>query len=260
MGGVLAVLVAAGFVWSLVLFVSAVFVRERSQEAGFLWALAGALVYFVTFCDRLPGSPHAPRHLLEILPGSPRLYFSSSIPALLVLIALYFVRLAVFYQLLFDIHIGPFRESNEDVVNDLVAPLLSYFALAVCVVTMLSGVYSFSWVTTAGVSLALIAAYFSPLVLRRFYKYLHILRAAILTAIVHTSLALRTAVIHLIIRIAKLELLRRSGDVEHFSRWADAQLDKLGKAREEADRKRGQRFADVAERARARTTARKKHR
>src|SRR4249919_2287389 len=99
----LATLVAAGFVWSVVLFFAAVFIQERRQDAGFGWALAGAALYFMVFADRLPGSPMWLREPLTLLPGASEgsQLFSSSVAALVILFAIYLFRIAVFYELFF---------------------------------------------------------------------------------------------------------------------------------------------------------------
>src|SRR4051794_23290340 len=99
---ILATAVAAGFLWSIMLFFAAVFIRERHQDAGFGWALVGAVVFFVVFADRLPFEPLWLRDAVTLLPGvadSSKL-FKSSFAALVVLFAVYLFRIAVFYQLL----------------------------------------------------------------------------------------------------------------------------------------------------------------
>src|SRR5438045_3713724 len=100
MSTVLSVLVGAGFIWSVVLFFGAVFMDAREQEAGFGWALLGAALYFVTFADRLPGTPMALRRAFEILPGvsASDADFRSPLVVLIVLLVAYVIRLLVFYQ------------------------------------------------------------------------------------------------------------------------------------------------------------------
>lgn len=165
MSTILATAVALCFIWSVVLFFAAVALREREQEDGFGWALGGAALFFVVFADRLPGVPGQVRDVISLLPGTApgAEDFVSSMLALGLLLAVYAFRIAVFYELVLR---DPDGSAAEERANDIVAPPLSYFCCAICVVALLQPIYGLTVPETVLISLGLLAAYYAGVVSR----------------------------------------------------------------------------------------------
>src|SRR5689334_22969634 len=165
LSAVLASAVALCFIWSVVLFFAAVFLRERDQEDGFHWALAGAALFFVVFADRLPGKPIWLRDCLTLLPGvsGDANLFESSLLALGLLLVLYLFRIAFFYELVVR---EPQDGAIEERANDKVAPALSYYSFAVCLVALLGPLYDMNAWEVGLVCLGLFVAYYGGVVTR----------------------------------------------------------------------------------------------
>ncbi len=229
---VLATLVAAAFLWSVVLFFGAVVYRERRQEHGFGWALAGAVVFFVVFTDRLPWHWMGPRSALELLPGvsHERTLFASSVAALVVLAVVYAFRIAVFYRLLLSEGVDLDGDGNAEVVNDVVAPALSFFCFAICVVSMLQPVYQLTALETAACGAVLLAVYYG-----RLLSVLRELVALAEVAVTRLKLILRKLTVRLVQLIARGEVLRRDNDAAGLSGWVRTQLGKIDEATAAAD-------------------------
>lgn len=239
--------VAAGFVWSTILFVAAL-VRRRPQELGFGYALAGAAIYFVTYADRLPGPIDNIRDLVDVLPSADPT-FRSSMVALLLLFAVYLLRASVFYRLFLqedaDVDLDGDGEPDEaDTFNDYVAPGLSYFCLCICVVALLRGAYDLPWYGTLGVSLLLGFIYLLPIV----RVVLDYIADAVTAGVVFATRAWRwlgKLVLRAMLVIANLEMQRR-GEVRpsRLHHWVNARLDALegekfaARRRERTERRR----------------------
>lgn len=221
-GSILATAVGLGFVWSTVLFFAAVAIRERKQEDGFGWALAGAGLYFVVFCDRLPGEPTWPRDFVSVLPGVAQgaEAFQSSLVALLVLFVLYVFRIAVFYGLFMQAEILSTRvDSAEEQLNDYFAPLISFVCFAICLVCLVSPAYQLGIVWTVALSIAIAVMYYASAQLAER------VRVAVIIVVVKFG-DVREKVIDLVIGVviaaARFEERRRGGaTLASTRRWDD---------------------------------------
>jgi hypothetical protein len=221
-GTALALLVAAGFLWSIVLFFAAVFMRERDQDAGFGWALVGALAYVVTFSDWLPGQPSGIRHLLEVMPGVSRADagFASPVAVIAALAITYVVRILIFYQLFFDFaDLDIDGDGEVDDVNDLVAPFLSYLCFAVCVITALAGLYDLSAIAVFFAAIAALSLYYVPHLLRYVRPYLEVAYEAVRTVVVILIEQTKDAGVFAISKIALAGLARRGSDSTKVIAW-----------------------------------------
>jgi len=246
---VLATAVAAGFLWSVMLFFAAVFIDERRQDAGFGWALAGAVVFFVVFADRLPTEPLWLRDPVTwLLPGvadSSKL-FESSLVALVVLFAVYLFRVAAFYELLLLRDDRPSRsERDEDLVNDIVAPVLSYLCFAICLLSLLQPAYSIGPLATVLLAALLVALHFWRLI-ARLAPYLENLWALLVVTVVRLRIAVSRLVLHAIVKIAAIEKLARGDSEWPVSKWAEDRLHDLDKLERDAREERGDMLADAA--------------
>lgn len=244
MNTVLATAVAAGFVWSIFLFFGAVFIRERRQEAGFGWALAGAIVFAVTFCDRLPGHSTALRKVLEILPGvsEQNTLFTSSLVALWVLLVVYVFRIAVFYELFLRDGAEGSGDEDENLINDLVAPVLSYVCFSICLVALVQPLYGLGIIATAALTVVLLAGYFGR-ILSQLYEAIASLATIALVIWTRVRLAVGRILLLTVIRIAHLEQWRRGAANGRLSRWAS---DRVGRLDEETEAARGHTRAAIA--------------
>ncbi len=246
---VLGTLVALGFLWSIVLFFAAVFVRERDQEGGFGWALLGAAAFVVTFADHLPGGMLGLRHVLEVLPDVSRAdtEFRSPITMLVILAVVYALRFIIFYQLFIDLRDYDIDGDGEpDDVNDLVAPFLSYVGFSLCAVTALSGVYGLALGVTLILALASLPLYYLTHVVRFFTPYLDVIYETARSAVIIVWQRAMDALIFMIIGIGRAELSKRGADTKKIderarTRRADS-VDRVNAARA----RRGQALADLA--------------
>lgn len=247
MSTVLAVIVALAFCWSVILFFGAIALHERRQERGFGWALAGAVVFFIVFVDRLPTHSTGPRDVVKLLPGveDGRELFTSSVVALVVLAVIYAFRIAVFYRLLLKDGIDVNRDGRIDpdseLVNDIVAPALSYFCFAICVISLVQPAYGLSIVETALVVVALFVLYYG-----RLWRWLRELGAIAEIAWRRTKIAFARAVVWVVQIIARGELLRTDGNSEGLSAWVTSQLDNIETAKKNARDKEQEVYAKIA--------------
>lgn len=248
MTSVLAIAVAAGFLWSVVLFFTAVFVQERRQEAGFRWALAGAILYFIVFADRLPGSPMWLREPVALLPGvaDGAQLFQSSLVALVVLLAVYLFRVEVFYQLFIKVDAGAEGESAEDLLNDAVAPLLSYVCFAICLICLLQPAYDIGVIGTVLLVLLMAALYFWRVVYRLF-PYLENVWTFFVFWAAKLRIAINRVMVRAIAKINWLEQLRREGGDWASTDWAEARLLELDEAEAAAYKRRREVFDEAAQ-------------
>lgn len=247
MSTVLAVIVALAFFWSVILFFGAIVLRERDQERGFGWALAGAVVFFIVFIDRLPSHSTGPRDLIKLLPGvdDGQELFASSVVALGVLAIVYAFRIAVFYRLLLkegvDLNGDGRIDPDSELVNDIVAPALSYFCFAICVVSLLQPAYGLSLVATVLVAVALFALYYG-----RLWRWLREFGAIAEIVWTRIKIVLTRAVVWVVQIIARGELLRTDGNSEGLSVWVSGQLANIEAARTEARRSEQKVYAKIA--------------
>ena len=65
---ILVLALAASYLWSVVLFFIAVFVRDRKQELGFGYSLVGAWAFVAAYCDHFPGKQLKFRWLAGFFP------------------------------------------------------------------------------------------------------------------------------------------------------------------------------------------------
>jgi len=229
MSTVMAVAVGVGFIWSIVLFFIAVVGRKREQEDGFGWALAGAVLFLVVFCDRLPGDWTGPRELIGwFMPWTDpsAQSFESSMAALTVLFVVYTYRVAVFYYLVFRDPDSLEDDSNENRANDRVAPLLSYVSFVICAVALLQPTLGLGPVLTALVAVGFALAYYwsvIPILLRALANLRKV--AKIVWAKVRHAIG--KAVIAGIVVIAWAEKFRRGGAPGRVTAWIDAREGRL---------------------------------
>lgn len=219
---VLSAVVALCFAWSTVLFFSAVFMRERDQEGGFGWALAGAALFAIAFADVLPGKPMGLRDVLTVLPGvsSGQQLFASSAFVLVILLAVYAFRVAVFYQLFLRDPELPPEDSNENRANDRVAQPLSYFCFAICAIAILQPLYGLGPMSGVLVSVGLIAAYYWG-ILPRLLRSLWDLGAMIKAVAVPLRRLARRLVLRGVRLISWAERLRWGGSRTALGAWAE---------------------------------------
>jgi len=235
MSTVLAVAVAAGFLWSILLFFAAVFLREREQDAGFGWALAGAVLFAIVFADRLPVDALGARDALTLLPGvtAAHEHFTSSELALWLLAIVYLFRVAVFYQLFLKDGKTIDEDGDEDLVNDVVAPALSYVCFAICLVSLLVPAYGLDLAWTVLLVGLLAAAHYWPL-LRVLEQYLRNLRALVVVGWARLRRGLRRVVLGVIVAIMRLESPRYRNDRRALSAWAANRMNALRQEDERA--------------------------
>lgn len=240
----LASAVALCFLWSVVLFFAAVFLRERDQEDGFHWALAGAVLFFVVFADRLPVELMWLRDSLTFLPwvSAEAHLFDSSLFALGLLLVVYLFRIALFYELVLR---EPDGGTFEEKANDKVAPALSYYCFAICLVALLSPLYGMDALGTGLLCLGLVVAYYGGLVTRLLHFF-----QDFWTELVALWMWIREAaewvVQHGMLLIAIGEDFRRGVRSQGAGERAEAQRQKIEERRKKAKVRREVVIAKVA--------------
>jgi len=232
---ILAVIIAVAVILSTALFFVEVFIKRHhmsGQVIGLIFSAIAAILYFVVFCDRLPGSPEGPRKLTLLLPGVQEsdTHFTSSVAVLVALTITYALRLGI-YTRLFIIPALTLNDeeynSPEEVeirVNDLSAPVLAYLTFALVASALISGVYHLSAAAGVGICLALLLLYFGS-------SYLRNIRNSVIWLAVQTRILIRNfwilasrLVVRTILIIGKLESWRRRtqpGDEQFFAGLED---------------------------------------
>src|ERR1700691_2952850 len=167
---IVAWIICLAFLWSIILFMLAIFVRERRQEAGLIYTFGGTILFVITFADRLRlGALHL-RTPVEYLPGVTvsAAHFESSVTALIVLAVLYGLRVLVFYELIARPNASRGNERQtwvaREAINDLVAPSLAYYCLVACIVALLRGAYSLNILGTLSVIAVLLLLYYLSII------------------------------------------------------------------------------------------------
>lgn len=232
-----AVVVAIALILSTALFGIEVFVKGRGakgQGIGFAFSLVALPLYFIAFCDKLPGHPTGPRNVLLVLPGVTKadITFSSSVIILILLVLTYALRLGI-YTRLFIIPALTMTEAEyrsrgqeEKRANDLTAPVLAYLTFALVATATIAGVYALPVVAGAAICVALLLIYFGS-------PYLRHLRNSFLWLMVQIRIGARELwlfasrlVVEIIVLIGRLERRRRQvqpGD-ERFISELEAML------------------------------------
>lgn len=262
MATAIATLVALGFLWSILLFFAAVFMRDRAQDAGFGWALAGAGVYFATFSDQLPGHLEGLRGIFRLLGASEAdSNFQSPTAVLIVLAVVYLIRVVIFYQLFVDLADFDIDGDGEpDDVNDLVAPFLSYVSFSICTVTALRGILDLSTILTVAVAAAMLPLYYLTNFLRFIRPYLDVIAETVRSIIVTVWLRVIDTVVSMIVAIGRAELARRGQDVATIDKRATDRRARTATKVEEAKERRRRALAALAKSEKERRTGRGRYR
>lgn len=248
MSTALAVFVAAGFVWSLILFFGAVFMDERDQEGGFGWALAGAVVYLITFSDHLPGTPTGTRALLDALPGVTHeaSLFASPVAVICALAGIYALRILIFYQLFGDLSdIDVDGDGHADDVNDLVAPVFSYVCFAISAATAIAGMYELPVSAGLTVGALALALYFLPVITRLLRPYLEVAYETVRSVVIVVGSRVQDAVVLLIVGIGRAQLVRLGQDTTKADRRAATRRETSNRRRAEAQGRRAEAIAKL---------------
>lgn len=225
----LALIVGLAFLWSIVLFVLAIFQRNRDQEIGFGYSLCGAIAFGLTYCDRLPGESLAVRDLVLRLPGidEPEHAFRSSVLALVLLAVIYSFRVAIFVRLFLLSRQTSSPYGGEDAVeerlNDAVAPALAFLTFLVAIMALLRGAYDLGPVAVIALVTVILSLYY----LRAFKVIVRSLIGLFEAGAVLVMKALRgirRIPFFLILLVARLEAARRTGDSGEsaLEKWAEA--------------------------------------
>ena len=253
---ILSVLVLVAFALSIVLFSLNVFSWDRQgngQIRGLVFAALGAILYAILYADRIPFIPIRLRNVLEWLPGVNHqdLLFASPEWSLWVLCGIYVLRAAIFTRLFIvpAITLNDAEYNAPDQIearaNDATAPILAYVAFSVVAGALVGALYGLmSW---AGVLLAIGigALYFLKPLVQRMKKVVATAYAYFIIALRVVGAALSTAIIEVVLVIARIERWRSSespDDQNYYEQLAK----RLITAREEA------RQRNAAERARMR--------
>ena len=237
---ILAVIIAIAVILSTVLFFIEVFIKRHDmsgQVIGLIFSAIAAVLYFVVFCDKLPGSPNGPRELALLLPGvhSANTHFSSSAIVLIALAVTYALRLGIYTRLFVipALTMSDAEYNSPDQVevraNDLSAPVLAYLTFALVATALISGAYGLSIIAGVGICVLLLLFYFAS-------SYLRNIRNSVIWLIVQMRILIRNfwivasrLVVYMIVAIGRLESWRRRvqpGD-EQFFAGLEAQLRRL---------------------------------
>jgi hypothetical protein len=240
---VLAWIICLAFLWSIALYLLAIFVRGRRQEAGLIYTFGGAILFVVTFSDRLRLAPLHLRTLLGYLPGATdaTARFQSSVIALIFLAVLYALRILVFYQLIARPSTTREREHQtraaREAINDLVAPSLAYYSLVVCIVALARGLYQLDPIATFATVAGLLLVYYLS-ILRYVIGQLSALADVAAVLIGRAWKYVKKIPIYVIVVLVTLESFRnkRLGSSNTaLAQWAIARLDQLERELDDSD-------------------------
>jgi hypothetical protein len=238
---------------SVLLFGVEVFVKHRSmtgQGISFIFSIIALSLYLIAFCDELPGHPIGLRDFLLMLPGVTRAdaAFTSSFAILIALAVTYALRITI-YTRLFIIPALTLSEAEynaqdqvEERANDLTAPILAYFTLALMITANVAGSYDLPAVGGAVLCVALLLLYFGSVYLRNFWNSLIWLAVQFRIAVRQLWLLASAVVVWAIFVLGKLELWRRGhlqpGDELFFERQIRRLQESQQKARARIIRER----------------------
>jgi hypothetical protein len=226
--------IGLAFVWSIVLYLLAIFVRERRQEAGLIYTFGGAILFAVVFSDRLRITTLHLRAPLNYLPGvtTRETHFSSSIVALIILAVLYVFRILVFHRLIATppalSAAEPQTSAAREAINDLIAPSLAFYSFAVCLVSLVHGCYHLNSPITTAVTVALLLLYYLP-ILRYIIDQITALTDATAVILLRLWKYLKKIPLLIIVALVSLESFRRSGRTHSswLAQWAINRLEQI---------------------------------
>jgi hypothetical protein len=254
-----AVAIAVSVLLSTALFIIEVLIKRRhvsGQIIGLIFSLIVVPLYFIVFCDRLPGHSLGLRRILLLLPGvyQANIQFSSSVAILIALVVTYALRLGI-YTRLFVIPALTMSEaeyrSRDEVeyrANDLTAPVLAYLTFALVLTAMLAGSYGLPPASGAAICVLLLLLYFGSSFLRN-------LRNSVIWMAVQFRIFLRNvwiytsrAVVYFVLVIGRMEAWRRRqqpGDEQFFQSLTERirQSERKAKAKNEEERELLRRLA-----------------
>lgn len=241
---IVAWVICLAFFWSMILFMLAIFVRERRQEAGLIYTFGGAILFVITFADRLRLTALHLRTPLEYLPGVTvaAAHFESSVIALTVLAVLYGLRVLVFYELIARPNASQGNERQtwvaREAINDLIAPSLAYYCLVACIAALAQGAYSLNLLGTLSVIAALLLLYYLSVIRYIIEQLTALFNIAALIAGRVWKYAKKIPVLIIIILVT-LEGLRNSrpGSNTALAQWALTRLNQLEDELEISDSK-----------------------
>jgi len=237
--------IAIALMLSTVLFGIEVFVKARrahGQGIGFVFSLIALPLFFIAYCDRLPGRPMGLRNILLIAPGVTKtdLAFSSSLIILTLLVLTYALRLGIYTRLFiipaFTMTEAEYRSRGrvEQRANDLSASVLAYLTFAFVTTAIVAGAYALPVAAGTALCMALILLYFASPYLRQIRNSLLWLGVQIRIAAREAWLYASKFVVGTIVVIVRLELWRRqtpAGDEAFVNRLEERQRRSEAKAR-----------------------------
>jgi hypothetical protein len=174
-----AAIIGISMLLSIGLFSIEVFVKRRwrssqkrrgmsGQAIGLVFSLIAAPLFFIAFCDKLPGHPIGLRDALLALPSITKANaaFGSSVIILVVLVLTYVLRFVI-YSRLFVIPALTMTEAEfnkrdnvEERANDLSAPGLAYLTFALTLTAVIAGAYALPVAVGIVMCLGLVAIYY----------------------------------------------------------------------------------------------------
>jgi len=248
-----ATLLLLAFLWSVFLFALTVIDRrqqkpggERRQETGAVYAFAGLCLFVLAFADRLPFSPTNLRDPLAFLPGvdESSLDFESSLVGLLLITAIYIARILVFLQLVPGNDASRMnRDDLLEVLRDILAPLLAFVTLDLCLTVLLAGSYEWNGLI-ALLAFAVVLALFFFRIGERAAELARSIQGVIVLIAKWLARAFRSLPVAIIEAFVWFESLRpRAADNDAMNRWIANRIEKLdgdpdlsAKQRERLDR------------------------
>jgi hypothetical protein len=253
-------LVGLAFIWSIALYVLAIFFRERRQEAGLGYSLGGAALFWILFSDRLPFAWTGLREPLLHLPGGrlAGLDFRSPVVALLILLALYVLRVIVFHRLINPAsqynRADPSEKDAEDRedINDVVAPALAFFCLLTCFAAIVQEAYALQARYVALLVAVLLVIYYVG-ALRFLWQHIQPIIDSLAVLVRRLWRHVRRIPLYIIVLLASLEAFRRRSALadNRLRNWAADRLAKLDDDDARSSAEERERLAQIAERLRS---------